>query len=168
MPDPSSVAGGQSLIMQRRKIEIHDQLNLPLVLSENDFRFKSEFVEETHDFYHRDAPVEFHLVRHFRLSPNPDGKQPLPTLPPFDDLQKVDPAGKWTLWAVAYVLDDQSSPEKIKAARDALTKIHDDLSSCGIVFRAVDRKHHDTSIAATRQPTTQMLGNTQQVGGAGR
>lgn len=153
--------------MQRRKIEIHDQLNLPLVLGENDFRFKSESIEETYDFYHREAPVEFHLVRHYRLPQEPGGDKPMSTVPSFEDLEKVDAAGKWTLWAVAYVLDDQS-PEKIKAARDALSKVHEDLSSAGIVFRAVDRKYHDTSIAATRQMTAQTLGNLQQVGGAGR
>lgn len=155
--------------MQRRKIEVDDQLNLPMVLTENDFSFKSELVEESHDFYHREVrELSFHLVRHFRLPPNPAGKQPSLTPPPFDELQKVDAAGKWTLLAVFYVLDDQFSPEKTKAARDALTKVQDDLTSAGFVFRTVDRKCYDTSIAPARQSTTQAFGNTQQVGPAGR
>lgn len=167
IPDPASVAGGQSLIMQRKKIEIHDQLNLPVVLTENEFRFKSESIEETHDIYHRENPVEFHLVRYYKLPANADGAaraQPLPMLPALNALQKADPAGKWMLWAVAYVQDDQS-PDKIKAARDALAKVRDDLTPCGIAFRAIDRKYHDTQLAATRKPTTQTLGMTQSLAG---
>lgn len=155
--------------MQRRKIEVDDQRNLPIVLAENEFRFKSELVEQSHDFYHREfRALSFHLVRHLRLPPNPAGNEPSLAPPPFDDLPKVDPAGKWTLLAVFYVLDEQFSPEKTKAARDRLTKVQEDLASAGIVFRPIDRKCYDASIAAARQVTTQSFGNTQQVGGAGR
>lgn len=175
MPDPASVAGGQSLVLQRKMIEIPHQLNLHAVLSENHLALKSECVEETHDFYETPGSVEFHLVRHFRLPPpNHDTataggrpqRQPLPTLPAYDELEKVDPAGKWTLVASAYVMDNQSSPEKIKAARDALAKVQKDLSV--IRWRALDRRVFDTSMAPARQPVTQTLGNTQQVGGAVR
>lgn len=166
MPDPSSVAGGQSLILQRKLVEIPYQLNMPTVFANNNLVFKSECVEEVHDFYETPGSVEFHLVRHFRLPPNPAGRQPLTTLPPYDELEKVDPAGKWTLIANSYVMDNQSSPEKIKAARDALAKVQKDLSL--INWRVLDRKVFDTAIAPARQPITQTLGNTQQVGGAVR
>lgn len=163
IPDPASIAGNQSLIMQRKKIEIHDQLKLQTVLADNEFRFKSEAIEETYDIYHREVDLlSFHLVRNYRLPPNvnPDGSRtPLPTLPSFDALEKQDPAGKWQLWAKAYVLDDQS-PDKIKAARDALTKVRDDFGST-INFLTIDRKYHDTQITVPRQPATQTLGRTQ-------
>lgn len=162
MPDPASVAGGQGLIMQRKKIEIHDQLNLPTVLTENDFRFKSEAVEETHDIYHREAPVEFHLTRVYKLPTGAD--KPAANLPPLESLQKVDPAGRWMLTVVAYVMDDQS-PDKIKAARDALTQVWDDLTPCGIAFKQIDRKYYDTQLAAARKPVIQPFGQAQQMAG---
>lgn len=162
MPDPASVAGAQALIMQRKKIEIHDQINLPTVLLENDFRFKSEAIEETHDIYHREAPVEFHLTRVYKLPTGAD--HPAATLPALESLQKVDPAGRWMLTVVAYVMDDQS-PDRIKAARDALTQVWEDLTPCGITFKQIDRKYYDTQLAAARKPPTQSFGQTQSLAG---
>lgn len=162
MPDPASVAGGQALIMQRKKIEIHDQLNLPTVLTENGFRFKAESIEETHDIYHREAPVEFHLSRTYKLPAGAD--QPAATLPALESLPKVDPACRWMLTVVAYVMDDQS-PDRIKAARDALTQVWEDLTPCGITFRQIDRKYYDTQLAAMRKPPTQSFGQSQSLAG---
>lgn len=162
IPDPASIAGGQALIMQRKKIELHEQLNLPTVLKENDFRFKSESIEESHDIYHREAPVEFHFTRAYRLSHG--AAQPLATMPPLDTLPKVLPGGQWMLKAVAYVFEDQS-PDKIKAARDALSKVVEDLTSTGISFKQIERKYYDTQLAATRNPATQSFGQTQSLAG---
>ncbi|KAJ0124766.1 rna polymerase ii mediator complex subunit [Diaporthe amygdali] len=163
IPDPASVAGGQSLVMQRKKIEIWDQLNLPTVLNENDFRFKAQLVEETHDIYHRDDPLlEFSLVRHYTPPASFQGPASGP-LPAFEELDKVDSAGKWTLW-VRYHVHDDSAPEKIKAARDALLKARDDLAPCGFDFKVLDRKVFDTQLMLQRKtPATQTLGLKQSL-----
>ncbi|KAF3765607.1 hypothetical protein M406DRAFT_329495 [Cryphonectria parasitica EP155] len=165
IPDPASVAGGQSLIMQRKKIELYDQLNLPLILTENDFIYKGEHIEESHDIYHRDNPVEFHLVRCYRVPAMADGGKNAPstTLPAFDSLEMVSP-GKWMLTVVSYVLDDHT-PDKMQAARDALIKVKDDLAPCGITFKEIDRRHYDTQLAASRKPTSQALGMNQSLAG---
>lgn len=164
LPDPVSIAGGQALILQRKKIEIHDQLNLPTVLQENDFRFQSEAIEERQDIYHREAPVEFHFTRYYKLG-TPGATEPCKTLPKLEHLTKVDPVGRWMLVVVAYVFEDQS-PENIQAARDALTKVVDDLSPTGISFVRIDRKVYDTQLAATRNPAVQSFGQTQSLAGA--
>lgn len=167
IPDPASVAGGQSLVLQRKKIELHDQLNLHTVLLENEFRLKTESIEESYDIYHREAPVEFHLVRYHKLPPQADGpdpKQPATTLPPFESLETRDPAGKWILWVSTYVFEDQS-PDKIKEARDTLLKVRDDLNASGIQFRNIDRRFLDTQLVPTRQPETQTLGMSQSIAG---
>lgn len=162
IPDPASVAGGQSLVMQRKKIEIWDQLNLPTVLAENEFRFRSQLVEESHDVYHRDDPLlEFSLVRHHTLPASASSSGPLPA---FDTLERVDPAGKWTLWVKYHVRDD-GAPEKIKAARDALLKVRDELAPCGFDFKVLDRKVYDTQLMLQRKtPATQTLGLKQSLG----
>ncbi|CAN8104389.1 unnamed protein product [Discula destructiva] len=166
MPDPVSIAGGQGLILQRKKIEIHDQLNLPTVLTDNDFRFKSEVVEESHDIYHRESPVEFHLTRTYKLPSTGTGTgQPAATLPPLESLSMVEPGGRWMLKVVAYVFDDQS-PDKIKEARDVLTKVVDDLTPVGFAFKSLDRKFFDTQAAVARAPAIQSFGQTQSIVGA--
>lgn len=163
IPDPASIAGNQSLIMQRKKIEIHDQLNLPTVLKENDFHLKSEGIEERQDIYHREAPVEFHFVRFYKAaSGNPE---PAATLPALESLPKVDPAGHWVLYVVSYVFDDQT-PDNITAARDAVTKVVEDLAPCGIVFMQLERKAFDTQLAATRKPAVQSFGQSQTLAGS--
>ncbi|KUI59404.1 hypothetical protein VP1G_06623 [Cytospora mali] len=152
IPDPASTAGGQSLILQRNKIEIWDQLNLPAVMADNGFRPKAETVEETHDIYHRDDPMlEFNLVRHYKLpSPkNPSAPEKSSPLPDLDQLEKTDPAGKWILWARVHVLSDDKAPEKIKAARDTLARVRDELRGTGIEFRELDRRVHDTQLAGS-------------------
>ncbi|KAI3393424.1 hypothetical protein diail_4260 [Diaporthe ilicicola] len=170
VPDPASVAGGQSLVMQRKKIEIWGQLNLPVVLGENEFRLRGQLVEETHDIYHRDDPMlEFSLVRQYTApaSSSSSSQGPSAPLPAFDTLDKVDPAGKWTLW-VRYHVHDDSAPEKIKAARDALLKARDDLAPCGFDFKVLDRKVFDTQLVLQRKtPATQTLGLKQSLGGPG-
>lgn len=164
IPDPASVAGGQSLVMQRKKIEIWDQLNLPTVLGENEFRYRAQLVEESHDVYHRDDPLlEFSLVRHHTLPASFQGP-PSGPLPAFDTLERVDPAGKWTLW-VRYHVRDDGAPEKIKAARDALLKVRDELAPCGFDFKVLDRKVYDTQLMLQRKtPATQTLGLKQSLG----
>lgn len=170
MPDPPTVAGQQALILQRKKIELHDQLNLSTVLTENSFRYKAEHVEEAYDIYHRDDPVEFHLVRCYKVPAQTEGSShsPATRLPAFDSLEPVTP-GKWMLTVVAYVTDEMT-PDKIQAAREALSKVRDDLGPCGIVFKEIDRRHFDTQLAAARKPASQALGKTQSlvgtVGGA--
>lgn len=163
IPDPASVAGGQTLIMQRKKIELHGQLNLPTVLKENGFIYKAEYIEEAHDFYHRDAPVEFHVTRSYSVPSDSGGKAPSTTLLPLESLQPTVP-GKWMLRVVSYVLDDHT-PDKIQAARDALTKVKDELGPCGIQFKEIDRRHYDTQLAATRKSTSQAFGMAQQLAG---
>lgn len=153
------------MVMQRKKIEIWDQLNLPTVLNENDHHIRSETIKETYDIYHRENPVEFHLVRYYNIPK--EGTHytgPFSPLPSFESLQKADPAGKWMLFATIRVLDDQS-PEKVKEARDLLLKIKADLEPCGFNFKAIDRKFYDTQLAAPKKPTTQTLGMTQSLAG---
>jgi mediator of RNA polymerase II transcription subunit 18 len=164
IPDPASVAGGQSLVMQRKKIEIWDQLNLPSVLGDNEFRYRAQLVEESHDVYHRDDPLlEFSLVRHHTLPSSFQGP-PSGPLPAFDTLERVDAAGKWTLW-VRYHVRDDGAPEKIKAARDALLKVRDELAPCGFDFKVLDRKVYDTQLMLQRKtPATQTLGLKQSLG----
>jgi mediator of RNA polymerase II transcription subunit 18 len=178
IPDPASTAGGQSLVMQRNKIEIWEQLNLPAVLADNGFRVKAESVEETHDIYHRDDPtLEFNLVRHYRLpSPSPDANAnanapmsipmpaPLPARP--DALERADPAGKWVLWARVHVLGDDKSPERVKAGRDTLARVRDELRAAGVEFRVLDRRVHDTQLAVLKGPAMQTLGKTQSLSGS--
>ncbi|POS79143.1 hypothetical protein DHEL01_v202468 [Diaporthe helianthi] len=165
IPDPASVAGGQSLVMQRKKIEIWDQLNLPAVLAENEFRYRSQLVEESHDVYHRDDPLlEFSLVRHHALPASFSAGRPSEPLPAFESLERVDPAGKWTLWVKYHVRDD-GAPEKIKAARDALLKVRDELAPCGFDFKVLDRKVYDTQLMLQRKtPAMQTLGLKQSLG----
>lgn len=166
IPDPASVAGGQSLVLQRKKVEIWDQLNLPAVLADNDFRYRAQVVEESHDVYHRDDPLlEFSLVRHHTVPATlADSGPHSGPLPAFDSLERVDPAGKWTLW-VRYHVRDDGAPEKIKAARDALLKVRDDLAPCGFDFKVLDRKVFDTQLMLQRKtPATQTLGLKQSLG----
>ncbi|PSR99284.1 hypothetical protein BD289DRAFT_479651 [Coniella lustricola] len=170
MPDPATVSGQQTLVLQRQKIELHDQLNLSTVLTENSFVYKAEHVEEAYDIYHRDDPVEFHLVRCYRAPAQAAGAGrshgPAATLPALESLEHATP-GKWMLTAVAYVTEDMT-PDKIQAARDALFKVREDMGPCGIVFKEIDRRHFDTQIAAARKPMSQALGKTQSlVGPAG-
>ncbi|KUI73955.1 hypothetical protein VM1G_09467 [Cytospora mali] len=167
IPDPASAAGGQSLILQRNKIEIWNQLNLPAVMADNGFRPKAETVEETHDIYHRDDPMlEFNLVRHYKLpSPAPSAPETTGPLPDPGQLEKTDPAGKWILWAKVHVLSDDKAPEKIKAARDTLARVRDELRGTGIEFRVLDRRVHDTQLAVRKGPATQTLGRTQNLSG---
>lgn len=151
--------------MQRKKIEIWDQLNLPTVLMENEFHVHAESIKETHDIYHRDNPVEFHLVRYYKIPAQSDSTNgSFSALPEFDSLQKADPAGKWMLFATVHVHDDQS-PDRIKEARDTLLKVKGDLEPCGFSFKAIDRKYYDTQLAAPKKPTTQTLGMTQSLAG---
>lgn len=178
IPDPASTAGGQSLVLQRNKIEIWDQLNLPAVLADNGFRLKAESIEETHDVCHRDDPMlEFSLVRHHILpaakAPSPSGSDasapapapaPATSLPAsLDGLERTDPAGKWILWARVHVNSDEVSPERIKAARDTLARVRDELRGTGIDFKVLDRRVHDTQLAVRKGPTTQTLGRTQNL-----
>lgn len=164
IPDPASVAGGQSRVMQRKKVDIWDQLNLPQVLTENEFKYRAQIVEESHDVYHRDDPLlEFSLVRHYTLPASFQGS-PSGPLPAFDSLERVDPAGKWALW-VRYHVRDDGAPEKIKAARDALLKVRDELAPCGFDFKVLDRKVYDTQLMLQRKtPATQTLGLKQSLG----
>lgn len=186
IPDPASTAGGQSLVLQRNKIEIWEQLNLPAVLADNGFRVKAESLEEAHDIYHRDDPMlEFNLVRHYKLpaqdpappppsSSSPSSPPPPPAAPStaplapegIDRLDRADPAGKWVLWARVHVLSDDHSPERIKAARDALARVRDELRGAGVDFRVLDRRVHDTQLAVRKGPATQTLGRTQNLSGS--
>lgn len=180
IPDPASTAGGQSLVLQRHKIEIWEQMNLPTVLAENGFRVKSESIEVTHDMYHRDdGSLEFNLVQYYMLHPgnspspstdpssssSPAGPSTAPLPDSIDKLEKVDPAGKWVLWARVHIIDDEHPPEKIKAARDTLLRMRDELRGTGIDFKIIDRRVHDTQVAVSRAPATQQLGRTQNLPG---
>jgi mediator of RNA polymerase II transcription subunit 18, fungi type len=107
--------------------------------------FKSESIEESYTYF-RDN-IEYSLVQYRPLPalPGADG-QPLPlqSMPPWDEIDPVDPACKWILFVRSHVLED-NSPEKMQKAHEELMAIRDELLGV-FEFKIFDRRAHDTRL----------------------
>ncbi len=135
-------------------------------------RFKSETVEESYSYF-RDS-IEYSLVRYYLVPtvatgpPGPDGgssqpqpqpePEPLDSLPAWDQLTPVDPAGKWILYVKTEVPED-NSPENMQKAQDELMAVREQLTGV-FDFKVFDRRAHDTRIA---QPVTNIPAPLPQV-----
>ncbi|EPE09388.1 mediator complex subunit med18 [Ophiostoma piceae UAMH 11346] len=158
LPDPTSssnAVGILRLTTQRKKIDIPELRNLPTLLAENNYQFKSEMIEESITFFNNGT--EYALVRYHRLpgvvsAPTEQAPQgapvPLTALPSWDELRSpglcLDPSGQWLLFVRRHVVED-TSPEKMKKALELLDGAHTQLTGV-FEFRAVDRRAHDTRI----------------------
>ncbi|CAK7240785.1 MAG: hypothetical protein STHCBS139747_002232 [Sporothrix thermara] len=153
LPDPTggnNATGIVRLATQRKKLELVDMRNLPAILTENGYRFKSELIEESFSFYNNGN--EYALVRYHRLpsaTPAAPGAPPTPlaSLPSWDDLltsATFDPSRQWLFFVRRHVHGD-TSPEKVKKALDELEAARVQLTGI-FAFKPVDRRAHDTRI----------------------
>lgn len=167
MPEPNN---NNTPVLKRKKIEIHDQKNLinTLTNGENKHRFKTEAIEESHT-YVRDG-IQFTFVRYYTF-PNGGAPAPVPVLPPWDSLQKQDPAGKWLFFVKAHVLEDNSNSfeklEKLRKADEALMGVKEELAGV-FDFKVLDRRVHDTRITQQTNNVPEVLPQTVRVGGGSR
>ncbi|CAK7271170.1 hypothetical protein SEPCBS119000_004463 [Sporothrix epigloea] len=153
LPEPTggnSATGIVRLATQRKKLELTDTRNLPAILMDNGYRFKSELIEESFVFYNNGN--EYALVRNHRLrdavsaapgTPPP----PLASLPSWDDLMAsatFDPSRQWLFFVRRHVHGD-TTPEKIKEALDELEAVRVQLTGI-FAFKPVDRRAYDTRI----------------------
>ncbi|RMJ12218.1 hypothetical protein BHE90_000539 [Fusarium euwallaceae] len=147
---------GRPMLTQRKKIEIWEQRNLPLVLRDNNYQFKTEIMEEVHRFYRDD--VEFCLFRSYFLHPqhryvSAESKTeqflPLDSLPPLDSLVPIDMEKRWFLHVKTHVMSD-NKPDDLRKAQDQLLAIRAELEGV-FDFRSIDRKVYDTRIAQQAQ-----------------
>ncbi|QPG98471.1 hypothetical protein C2857_007642 [Epichloe festucae Fl1] len=167
-PDPPH---GRPLITQRKTVEIWEQENLPSILRDNNFRFKTEVLEESYYFFRGD--VKFRLLRHLFTRGIEDytpleargGQQPTPAtmLPAWEAITPVDSQKRWFLLVERHVVQD-NNPDEIRKAQDQLLAVRAELEGA-FEFRAIDRKVHDTRIAQQQQgiqalPQKVMLGKT--------
>ncbi|PTB63144.1 hypothetical protein BBK36DRAFT_1127356 [Trichoderma citrinoviride] len=153
-PDPPR---NQPLLAQRKKVELWDQRKLLSVLQENNHQLKTETVEETYRFFRDD--VEFCLTRHYFVGPLENyvplsskpaaPTAPMPTLPAWDSLTRVDAQNRWILQVKAHVVQD-NKPDEIKKAQDQLLKFRADLEGV-FDFKVFDRRVHDTRVAMQPQ-----------------
>jgi mediator of RNA polymerase II transcription subunit 18 len=153
-PDPPH---GRPWITQRKTVELWEQKNLPSVMRDNHYRFKTETVEEMYRFYRDD--VEFCLVRHHFCRPLADyspleGRTspelaPLPNLPAWDSLTPVDMQRRWILQIKTHVTQD-NKPDEIRKAQETLTSTRNELEGA-FDFKTVDRKVYDTRVALQQQ-----------------
>ncbi|KAG5914870.1 hypothetical protein E4U42_000274 [Claviceps africana] len=158
-PDPPH---GRPLITQRKMVEIWEQKKLPCILRDNNFRFKTEILEENHRFFRDD--VEFCLTRHFFIkgiahytsleSRGDEESSPLTALPAWDAVTPIDLQNRWILLVKVHVLQD-NKPDEIRKFQDLLMSIRGELEGA-FDFKAIDRKVHDTRIAQ-QQPGIQAL-----------
>ncbi|KAL1889747.1 hypothetical protein Sste5346_008735 [Sporothrix stenoceras] len=161
IPDPtggSSATEIMRMITQRKKVELADTRNLPAILTDNGYRFKSELIEESFIFYNNGN--EYVLVRYHRLpssAPAAPGTPPTPlsALPTWDSITNVpggppsgappvDPSRQWLFFVRRHVLDD-TSPEKMKKAVEELEAARTQLTGI-FAFVPVDRRAHDTRV----------------------
>ncbi|ERT03310.1 uncharacterized protein SPSK_09479 [Sporothrix schenckii 1099-18] len=153
IPDPtggSSATGITRLVTQRKKVELPETRNLPAILTDNGYRFKSELIEESFIFYSNGN--EYVLARYHRLpsaAPAAPGTPltPLAALPSWDQITNsagVDPSRQWLFFVRRHVVDD-TSPDKMKKALEALEAARAQLTGI-FAFVPVDRRAHDTRI----------------------
>ncbi|KAE9581393.1 Mediator of RNA polymerase II transcription subunit 18 [Colletotrichum fructicola] len=158
-PDPPQ--GGRSTVTQRKKTEIWDQRNLPAVMKDNNYLFKSEAIEETYQFF-RDE-VEFCLSRHYILQMN-GGGAPLTHLAPWENLSPADPGRRWMFLIKVHVHQD-NKPDEILKAHEHLATIRRELEGV-FDFKQFDRRIHDTRVAVEMRnapaPLPQVMTVTDQ------
>ncbi|CAK7220185.1 hypothetical protein SCUCBS95973_004072 [Sporothrix curviconia] len=153
LPDPTgsnSATGIVRLATQRKKLELTDTRNLPAILTDNGYRFKSELLEES--FLFNNNGNEYALVRYHRLpsaAPAAPGTPPTPlaALPAWDELMTsatFDPSRQWLFFVRRHVHGD-TSPEKMKKALGELEAARVQLTGI-FAFKPVDRRAHDTRI----------------------
>ncbi|KAG5929446.1 hypothetical protein E4U53_002451 [Claviceps sorghi] len=167
-PDPPH---GRPLITQRKMVEIWEQKKLPSILQDNNFRFKTEILEENHRFFRDD--IEFCLTRHYFVkgianytsleSRGDQQSSPLTALPAWSAVTPVDSQNRWILLVKVHVLQD-NKPDEIRKCQDLLMSVRGELEGA-FDFKAIDRKVHDTRIAQQQQgiqalPQKVMLGKT--------
>ncbi|KAK2594373.1 hypothetical protein QQS21_007933 [Conoideocrella luteorostrata] len=167
-PDPPH---GRPLITQRKIVEIWEQKKLPSILRDNNFRFKTETIEEMYRFFQDD--IEFCLTRQYFVknigeytpleSRGDQQPSPLETLPTWDSATPVDMENRWILLVKSHVLQD-NKPDEIRKAQDRLISLRGELEGA-FDFKTIDRKVHDTRIAQQQQgikalPQKVVLGKT--------
>ncbi|KJK83198.1 hypothetical protein H634G_01327 [Metarhizium anisopliae BRIP 53293] len=167
-PDPPH---GRPLLTQRKMVEIWEQKKLLPIMRDNNYRFKTEILEENYRFFREE--IEFCLTRQYFLRSIGDyaplesrgGQQPSPltSLPAWDAVTPVDMQNRWILLVKSHVVQD-NKPDDIKLAQDQLLSIRGELEGA-FDFKIIDRKVHDTRIAQQQQgiqalPQKVMLGKT--------
>ncbi|KHN94352.1 uncharacterized protein MAM_07781 [Metarhizium album ARSEF 1941] len=169
-PDPPH---GRPWLSQRKMVEIWEQKKLLPIMRDNNYRFKTEILEENYRFFREE--VEFCLSRQYFLRPLGDyaplesrgGQQPSPSpitsLPAWDDVTPVDMQNRWILLVKSHVVQD-NKPDDIRIAQDQLLSIRGELEGA-FDFKTFDRKVHDTRIAQQQQgiqalPQKVILGKT--------
>lgn len=139
LPDPLK----DTPITQRKKIEIPDQLNLPVAMTDNGFQYKNEMIQESYSFIREN--IEFVFSRYYHIPEPPSPGQPVKSLPAFDNLRPVDPAQKWVLNIKLNVLED-NQPDKVRKASEELLRVRIELEKL-FDFKILDRRIFDTRIA---------------------
>ncbi|KAI1089925.1 mediator complex, subunit Med18 [Rostrohypoxylon terebratum] len=139
LPDPLK----DTPVTQRKKIEIPDQPNLPVAMTDNGFQYKNEMIQESHSFIREN--IEFVFSRYYHIPDPPSPGQPVSSLPAFADLRPVDPAQKWVLNIKLNVLED-NQPDKVRKASEELLRVRAELEKL-FDFKTLDRRIFDTRIA---------------------
>ncbi|RYP04389.1 hypothetical protein DL764_004483 [Monosporascus ibericus] len=138
LPDPLR----DTLVIQRKKIEILDQPNLVTVMADNGHSFKNELIQEAFTFVREN--VEFVFSRMYHL-PEPSPGRPATALPAWSDLRPVDPAQKWVLNVKLNVAED-NQPDKLQKGNKELLAVKEELDKL-FDFKILDRRVLDTRIA---------------------
>ncbi|TDZ24661.1 Mediator of RNA polymerase II transcription subunit 18 [Colletotrichum orbiculare MAFF 240422] len=151
----------RSVVTQRKKTEIWDQRNLPSVMRDNNYQFKTEAIEETYQFFKDE--IEFCLSRHYMIPPNGEGT-PLTQLPPWESFNPGDPGRRWMFLIKVHVHQDNKPDEVIKAHAQ-LADVRRDLEGV-FDFKMFDRRIHDTRVAVEMRnapaPLPQVMTVTDQ------
>ncbi|KAI1388958.1 mediator complex, subunit Med18 [Hypoxylon trugodes] len=137
LPDPLR----DTPVTSRKKIEIPEQVNLPMAMIDNGFQYKNEIIQESHSYVREN--IEFIFSRYYHLPDSPG--QPVASLPAWADLRPLDPAQKWVLNVKLNLLDD-SQPDKLKKASEELLAVKMELDIL-FEFKPIDRRVFDTRIA---------------------
>ncbi|CAJ2511700.1 Uu.00g073250.m01.CDS01 [Anthostomella pinea] len=137
LPDPWR----DTPVISRKKLEIPEQSNLQVALTDNNYKYQNELVQESYSFVR--GNVEFVFSRYYHLPDSPG--RAVTVLPAWADLRPVDPAQKWVLNVKLNVPDD-SQPDNVKKATEELMAVKAELDRM-FDFKVVDRRVFDTRIA---------------------